>query len=324
MTEKDEDMPLVSVIIPLHNQRQYVGDAIDSVLAQDYPDVELVVVDDGSTDEPGEVLEGYQGRLTLVTQENMGLSAARNTGIRNTKGQYIQFLDADDTITKDKIRRQVDCLTDSGCEVTYCEVEHLNEESGKRYVRHVGEVKDMFPWLYNLWHVYPLPIHCMLFKREVFDRNGLFDDGLKANEDRYFLSRLAAKGTAFHYCPFVGGMRRMHGESMNRDLVHMAEGYLGYYRRINEELGDDYVRKRFRMSPAQMIRANMTFLYLNYASKDASPDELRQFRRYLEAEGVRLYGRSFFEFFGFERFENLMSKGIFKKPAQSLLGVARR
>ena len=89
--------PLVSVVIPCYDQARYLPDAIESVLAQSYPHLELVVVDDGSPDNTAEVAARYPG-VQVVRQENAGLSGARNTGLRHTNGAYLIFLDADDRL----------------------------------------------------------------------------------------------------------------------------------------------------------------------------------------------------------------------------------
>jgi len=99
---------LVSVIIPTYNRREYVQEAIDSVLAQTYPHYEIIVVDDGSTDGTGDVLKAkYGDRIRYVWQENQGESAARNRGIEMARGEYIAFLDSDDLWMPEKLEKQV-------------------------------------------------------------------------------------------------------------------------------------------------------------------------------------------------------------------------
>ena len=89
--------PLVSVVIPCYNQAHFLGEAIESVFKQTYKHFEIVVVDDGSTDNTSEVARRYSG-IRCIEQVNQGLSAARNTGIRESKGEYLVFLDADDRL----------------------------------------------------------------------------------------------------------------------------------------------------------------------------------------------------------------------------------
>src|SRR5450756_966886 len=99
--------PLVSVIVPAFRCAQYLTQAIESVLAQEGPSVELVVVNDGSPDETDEVVRPYLDRIVYIKQENRGLSAARNVGFRASHGEFICFLDADDILLPGKFRAQL-------------------------------------------------------------------------------------------------------------------------------------------------------------------------------------------------------------------------
>src|SRR5690348_13396065 len=103
-------MPRVSVVIPSYNSAQYVGAAIESVLVQTVPDVEILVVDDGSKDATREVVARYGDRARYLYQENAGVAVARNHGIRESSGEWIGFLDADDTWLPQKLERQLAAL----------------------------------------------------------------------------------------------------------------------------------------------------------------------------------------------------------------------
>src|SRR5918994_1694671 len=98
-----ERSPLITVVIPCYNQAHFLGEAIESVLSQSYPHHEIVVGDDGSTDDTSEVASRYDG-VRLVRQENRGLAGARNTGIRHSEGDYLVFLDADDRLLPEALR----------------------------------------------------------------------------------------------------------------------------------------------------------------------------------------------------------------------------
>lgn len=113
------EVPLVSVVIPSYNSARFIAEAIDSALRQDYPALEILVVDDGSTDNTIEVISGYGDKVRLLTQANQGSAAARNQGIRHANGKYIAFLDADDAWWSHKIRYQVDALIQSGHKMAY-------------------------------------------------------------------------------------------------------------------------------------------------------------------------------------------------------------
>lgn len=113
-------MPEVSVIIPTYNSGRYLTDAVDSVLAQTYKDFEVLVIDDGSTDDTGTVMGRYRSPVRYISQQNGGVSAARNRGIEESRGRYIAFLDADDVWYPQKLERQVAALEEhTDCRACY-------------------------------------------------------------------------------------------------------------------------------------------------------------------------------------------------------------
>jgi len=104
-------MVMVSVVIPTYNRARFVTRAVESVLAQTYADYEIIVVDDGSTDDTKEALRPYESRIRSLCQENAGVSAARNTGISAARGEWIAFLDSDDEWLPEKLAVQMDCVS---------------------------------------------------------------------------------------------------------------------------------------------------------------------------------------------------------------------
>src|SRR5271165_3187575 len=106
------EYPLVSVIIPVYNSEKYLAESIESAIGQTWSSKEIIVVDDGSTDNSFEIARKFAGRpeVKVVTQENRGAAAARNAGLKEAKGEFIQFLDADDLLSADKIESQMKLL----------------------------------------------------------------------------------------------------------------------------------------------------------------------------------------------------------------------
>jgi glycosyltransferase involved in cell wall biosynthesis len=174
-------MPLVSVIIPVYNGEAFIARAVDSALAQDFPDFEVIVVDDGSTDATGTILNTYGGRIRVISQENRGQAAARNRAAAIAQGQYLAFLDADDWWRKDKLRltqqaletQETAVLAFSGWrQVLLDEI----ELSDYRYER-IPSLEDMFSRRFDL------APSAVLMRRSTFERCGGFCDELPAWED---------------------------------------------------------------------------------------------------------------------------------------------
>lgn len=111
--------PLVSVVIPNYNYARYVGEAIESVEKQTYKPVEIIVVDNGSTDNSLEVLKKIGDRIRLVAQENMGQAGSRNSGIKAARGEFVAFLDADDTWHPEKLEKQMEKFSDPAVGLVY-------------------------------------------------------------------------------------------------------------------------------------------------------------------------------------------------------------
>jgi len=99
--------PKVSIIIPTYNQSQYLEEAMESVLNQTYQNIEIIIVDDGSTDNTSEVVKSFDNKIIYIPQKNKGASSARNAGIKKAQGQYVAFLDSDDMWIKNKLEKQI-------------------------------------------------------------------------------------------------------------------------------------------------------------------------------------------------------------------------
>ncbi|MFH0731641.1 MAG: glycosyltransferase [Candidatus Omnitrophota bacterium] len=121
-------MSLVSVIIPTYNNASFISEAVDSVLAQTYTDYEIVVIDDGSTDNTKEILSKYNNKIRYFYQENKGVSSARNLGIRQATGEYIAFLDADDLMLPDRLDELVRFSEQNSLIITFSDFYEVHSE----------------------------------------------------------------------------------------------------------------------------------------------------------------------------------------------------
>ncbi len=185
-------MARVSVIIPAYNYAHFLPEAIESVLQQNYRDFEIIVVDDGSTDNTREVLYKYWNKITYIYQENKGLPAARNTGIRASQSDYIAFLDADDLWMPEKLELQVG-LMDKRQDVSlvYSNVFILDETGGKRKVTYSWSQDVSKNPLKELLLSCPIPVLTVLIRRQAIEKCGLFDETLTYSEDWDMWLRLA-------------------------------------------------------------------------------------------------------------------------------------
>lgn len=126
------DSPLVSVVMPAYNARRYVAEAIDSVLAQNFADFEFLIIDDGSTDGTGDLLQDYSGRdrrIRVINQPNSGVGAALNRGIEQSRGRYIARMDSDDACMPDRFEKQVDYLNrNPDCVLVGCRVLMIDQD----------------------------------------------------------------------------------------------------------------------------------------------------------------------------------------------------
>lgn len=280
----------VSVIVPSYNYGHLISETLDSVLSQTYKDWECIIVDDGSTDNTRQVVEKYlkrDGRFKYIHQKNKGLAGARNSGILNASGEYIQLLDADDLLHPEKIRLQLDfCLSQKSL-ISYCETAQFSDSIDNQWMDYIGPVDDMLYRLYNFWLPYPLPVHSLLIKRPIFERHGLFDEAFKAIEDRLFFCELALANVKFDYFPFVGAYLREHKENMTKKIGHMVKYTVEFYEKMVKEVDDSLFVSRYGFTQRQLMNANVTYIYLCWVAGGVGRRQLSLIKRQLSESGVQ-------------------------------------
>ncbi len=185
-------MKRVSVIIPTHNRADVLGRAIASVLGQTWTDLELVVVDDGSTDETASVLAEFDDtRLTGMHQENKGVSSARNRGIAASCGRFIALLDSDDSWMPDKLEKQVRFMAESGYEIS--QTDEIWIRNGARVNPRFKHAKPAGWFLERSLELCLISPSCVMFSRDLWDELGPFDERLPACEDYSLWLRVGAR-----------------------------------------------------------------------------------------------------------------------------------
>jgi glycosyltransferase involved in cell wall biosynthesis len=228
--------PLVSVIVPLFNCARFVREALESVLRQNVSDLEIIAVDDGSSDDTVRVLEQMAAPVRLLRQRNLGPAAARNRAIRESRGRYLAFLDADDVWLPGKLQAQLDYMQSPGaCPIVFTQFSYWRPDDADDY-RPAEQVAndacaslDPRPWTGWLYPEILLrtPIHIIatLIRREVYDAVGGFDESLRGGSDYDFWLKSTPRFRA-HRIPGCYALYRLHGAGITTVPKPINYGYL--------------------------------------------------------------------------------------------------
>ena len=207
------DKPLVSIIIPLYNAEKYVGETMRSVQNQTWPNKEIIVVDDGSTDSSLAVVNSCKDKNTrIITQANNGASAARNAGLKEAKGEYIQFLDADDLLSENKIAAQVEVLFNFPNHIGLCATAHFQDGDNplsatlthEWYAEGTNDPADFLIKLYGGALIGPqyggmIQPNAWLTPATLIKKAGLWNEELNLDDDGEFFSRVLLTSDGIKY-----------------------------------------------------------------------------------------------------------------------------
>ena len=303
-------VPLVSIVIPCHNQGNYLRQAIESVLSQDYSHIELIVLDDGSSDDTQAVLASYVGRFHYETHANMGQARTLNKGWGMSRGEFLSYLAADDFLLPGAVRTAVEKLVASPRIVlTYCDFNVIDPKS--RVLRQVrtGE----FSYRDLAVRIVCQPGPGVFFRRDAFERAGPWDGLLRQIPDYEYWLRLGLEG-AFVRIPEVLAAYRVHdrsqsfapvGASRAEEIVNVISAHFRSTR-----LPPEIARARPEaMSNAHIIAARLHLRSSRY------PAALRHMRR-----AFALYPRGYLRL----RTWQLLANGLLNRIAYKLLWQFKR
>jgi len=222
--------PLVSIIIPCFRQGRYLAETVRAALAQSYPRLEILVVNDGSDDDTEAVAKGFGTRIVYLPKANGGLASARNAGIRRATGEYLYFLDADDLLPPWSIQWLVEaaeaggrCIAMMGYRTFVVPGEFHRGEAAPM-------ADSLFPWL--LLRNYP--VHCYLIPRSLAIAVNGFDETMPTHEDHEFWVRVAAVDARMTNSLDRGAYYRQHPGSMSRGTLRMGIGRLRLLKKTTE------------------------------------------------------------------------------------------
>lgn len=205
--------PLVSVIIPVYNGSKYLSEAIDSVANQTYTPLEIIMVDDGSTDDSVRIAESFH-KIKIIKQKNQGNASARNEGIKKSQGKFISFLDADDYWTRDKIKTQIEFLL--GNTEFDCVVGKFKNffQPGEKIPQYINKMVFLNPKKGEM-----LCLGTLLAPITLFDRVGLFNRSLRIGVDLDWFFKAREIGIKIGKIPEILMFRRLHGSNISYRII---------------------------------------------------------------------------------------------------------
>lgn len=258
---------MISIIIPTFNYGRFIAEAIQSALGQTLKPVEVIVVDDGSTDDTAEVVERFGDRVRYIRQENAGVSMARNNGVAASRGELIAFLDADDIWEPTKLERQAEKFAaDSEIGLVHCGMREFDSESGETIAMLTegmeGEVADEL----LLWDrpVIVGPGGTIMVSRKAFEEAGGFDPRMACGEDWDLCYRIARSyKVGFVPEPLVN--YRSHSAAAHRSVKAMEAGMKLFYEKAFGEGGDVLRLKNRSLGNYHKVLAGSYFQSGSYA-----------------------------------------------------------
>lgn len=259
--------PLISVVVPTYNHSNYIQNAIQSVLDQTYSNIELIIVNDGSTDKTSEILTTFENNLTIqiIHQKNLGLSTARNTGIKRAQGDYIALLDADDLMEPNRLELQyTEMQANPTIEVLYTSVLLINENQVpiKTLRREKIDPTD-FLTIEFFRNQIPSPSTIMA-RRSAFEKE-IFASNYTLSEDLEWTIR-AAHSLTFSYLDIPLTKYRRHSGNISEDLTKL--------RKVEEQILSNYNTQHIQECVKKSSLNNKSLwmgkiLYIKGAFKDA-------------------------------------------------------
>ncbi|MCH7555844.1 MAG: glycosyltransferase [Planctomycetes bacterium] len=230
--------PLVSVIMPAYNAAEHIAEAIESVLIQNYRNLELIVVNDGSTDDTKDIVFSFKDeRIKYFYHENSGLAATHNTGIEKSEGSFLIKLDHDDMMTADFIAAHLaEFEKHPDVDLVYCDDCLIDENSKPIRVIERPEYTDRRLLIRDLFHCgFPVVPFRTCIRRSVFDKIGFFDEELLVGEDYDMMRRFVKAGLKIHHLKGAMYLRRMTSDSLSRNCsAQKAKSHFDVVKRFTD------------------------------------------------------------------------------------------
>lgn len=243
-------MELASIVVPVYNIEKYIRGCVESLLAQDYENIEIILVDDGGTDSSGNICDEYAkkyARVRVLHKENGGLSDARNKGAEKACGKYLFFVDGDDTVSANLVGNAVKCAEKENPDLVFFDYKSIEEDTGRQDIYHYGLPENKVFSLKSNPEILvkSLSAWCCMYKKEFWDKSGIrYPEGIHyedlATTPRFILKaeRIAyAGGEPLYYYMLRQGsiMRSNNFEKSFKDRTYVLDFLEDYFRRQKAE-----------------------------------------------------------------------------------------
>lgn len=251
---------MISIVIPAYNAEKYLAETIDSVINQTYTNWELIIVDDGSTDNTKGIIETYRSKdlpIKYIFQENSGVSIARNNGMNHASGKYIALLDADDVWLKNNLELKIKILMNNpSVSWVYSNMNNADENMNIIGEAPPGTDNDILGSILK-WEgeVVPGPCSNMLFDLKCFEEGCMFDPLFSTAADQDFTIQLATKYKGIHISKPLWNYR-LHNNNMSSNISVMEKDHIGVYKKAKKnKLFHSFWFKQYCFSNLYLILA---------------------------------------------------------------------
>jgi glycosyltransferase involved in cell wall biosynthesis len=273
-------MPRVSIIVPTFNCARFLGRALNSALAQTYEDHEVIVVDDGSTDETQELVARYGGKVRYLYQHNRGPASARNLALTNASGEFVAYLDADDMWYPQKLEKQIPFLdAHKECGLVHSDFSVIDEKDNLIHRQFTQETRREFPQglcAIDLLRRLNIQTVTVVVRRQCVEQVGRFDERLKGREDYLQCILLATEGAAFGYIDEPLAMYRWTKGSLSRSPRSHCEDLI---RMLEILLEEKLIGRRLGPEAAEIIRDRLVVVGLELAYLERADGRTNEARR---------------------------------------------
>lgn len=284
-----KEQPLISVIIPAYNAEITIERAIKSVLSQTYKEIEIIIIDDGSTDNTVECIRPFGNAVKYIYQENCGVSIARNTGVAAAYGEWVAFLDADDEWHPDKLKIQMKYIQDIP-DIIFCSTKDIYAEQGENKPFPEFDINSSG---YSIWQQIAIlrknkiNTSSVLLKRNIFNKVGGFDETLHHSEDRDLWLKILYRGKGIHIHLPLTKSYRIPG-SLSSKVVYRSQCQLKIIDRWDNRC-DDTLDTEKRIPLPVFLKTKYSVMYqIIYKLISSNPEEAKavwhQFRNFCKEE----------------------------------------